>query len=50
MELDDGSASACIFRADLDHDLVIAQIRRTAGPKYREYGMEFYQTIADEMQ
>ncbi len=45
-----GSASSCILRADLDHDLVIAQIRRTAGPKYGEYAQEFFTTIADEME
>ena len=44
-----GSASSCILRADLDHDLVVVQIRRTAGPKYAEYGMQFFQLIADEM-
>lgn len=43
------SGSGCILRVDLDRDLVIAQIRKTPGPKYSEYGMEFYQTIADEM-
>lgn len=45
-----GSASACILRADLDHDLVVVQIRKTAGPKYSEYGMQFFQIIADSMQ
>lgn len=44
-----GSASSCILRVDLDHDLVIAQIRRTAGPKYGEYCTQFLETIADSM-
>lgn len=44
-----GSASNCILRVDLDHDLVIAQIRNTAGPKYAEYAQEFFTTIADSM-
>jgi len=44
-----GSASSCILRADLDHDLVIAQIRKTAGPKYEEYAQQFFTTIANEM-
>ncbi|MBP6965380.1 MAG: beta-lactamase family protein [Armatimonadetes bacterium] len=44
-----GSASSCILRVDLDHDLIVVQIRRTAGPKYGEYALPFFQTIADEM-
>lgn len=44
-----GSASSCILRVDLDHDLVIVQIRKTAGPKYAEYAQQFFQTIADGM-
>jgi len=44
-----GSASACILRVDLDHDLVITQIRRTAGEKYGEYSEKFFTAIADSM-
>lgn len=32
-----GSSSNCILRVDLDHDLVITQIRRQGGAKYDEY-------------
>jgi CubicO group peptidase (beta-lactamase class C family) len=45
-----GSASSCILRADLDKNLVVVQIRKTAGPKYAEYGMQFFQLIADSLQ
>jgi CubicO group peptidase (beta-lactamase class C family) len=44
-----GSASSCILRVDLDHDLVITQIRKTAGDKYGEYAEKFFMTIADGM-
>jgi CubicO group peptidase (beta-lactamase class C family) len=44
-----GSASSCILRADLDHDLVVVQIRKTAGPKYGEYAQQFFTTVADSM-
>ncbi len=44
-----GSASSCILRADLDHDLVVVQVRKTAGPKYDEYAKKFFMTIADSM-
>ncbi len=44
-----GSASACILRVDLDKNMVVVQIRKTAGPKYSEYGMQFFQLIADSM-
>ncbi len=44
-----GSASSCILRADLDHNLVVVQVRKTAGPKYAEYVRQFFQTIADSM-
>ncbi len=44
-----GSLSACIFLADLDHGLVITQIRTTAGPRYAEWSQKFLQAIADGM-
>jgi CubicO group peptidase (beta-lactamase class C family) len=40
-----GSASACILRIDLDRDLVVAQVRRTAGPHYDR----FYTELAREL-
>ena len=43
------SASACILRVDLDKDLVIVQIRKTAGEKYGEYAEKFFMAIADGM-
>ena len=44
-----GSASSCILRVDLDHDLVVTQIRKTAGEKYGEYAEKFFMAIADGM-
>lgn len=44
-----GSASSCILRVDLDHDLIVVQVRKTAGPKYGEYATQFFQTIADSI-
>jgi CubicO group peptidase (beta-lactamase class C family) len=44
-----GSLSSCIFLADLDLGLVIAQIRKTAGPRYGEWSLKFFQAIADGM-
>lgn len=44
-----GSFSACIFLIDLDHDLVIAQVRQGPGERYGEWSTRFYQTIVDEM-
>ena len=45
-----GSATSCILRVDLNHDLIITQIRRTAGPKYGEYATKFFTAIADSLQ
>ena len=42
-----GSFSACIFQADLDKELVVTQIRKTAGPRYAEWSLRFFQVIAD---
>lgn len=44
-----GSATSCILRVDLDNDLVIAQVRRTAGPKYGEHLTKFLQAVADSL-
>lgn len=42
-----GSATNCILRVDLDHDLVVAQIRATGGPKYDEYVQKLLLEIAE---
>lgn len=44
-----GSSSACILRVDFDHDLIIVQIRQTAGPKYDDYRPKFFTAIADSL-
>ncbi|MFP4501767.1 MAG: serine hydrolase domain-containing protein [Candidatus Hydrogenedentota bacterium] len=40
-----GSASGCILRVDLDHDLVIAQVRRTTGNHYDEHVARFLEIL-----
>ncbi len=42
-----GSASSCILRVDLDHDLVIVLVRRTAGEKFGEYQQRFFTAVSD---
>ncbi len=42
-----GAASSAILRVDLDHEVVIAQVRNTAGPKYQEYFIRFLKAIED---
>lgn len=42
-----GSASACILRVDLDREIVIAQVRRTAGPWYDRFYLELARELAD---
>ena len=42
-----GSLSSCIFLADLERGLVVAQVRRTAGPRFGEWSPRFFQAIAD---
>jgi CubicO group peptidase (beta-lactamase class C family) len=42
-----GSFSACIFLADLDRALVVAQVRKAPGPRYAEWSIRFYQAIVD---
>ena len=44
-----GSLSQCILRVDLDHDLVIVQIRKTGGPRYGEWVQKFFQTISENL-
>ena len=44
-----GSLSASILRVDLDNNLTIVQVRRTAGPRYAEWAAKFYQAIADSL-
>ncbi|MGE3181185.1 MAG: serine hydrolase domain-containing protein, partial [Phycisphaerae bacterium] len=44
-----GAATAAILRADLDHDLVIAQSRRTAGPRYNEFLTKLMMTIEENL-
>jgi hypothetical protein len=40
-----GSASSCIFLVDLEHDLVIAQSRRTGGKEYDVYYRKMLETV-----
>jgi hypothetical protein len=44
-----GSLSSCIFLADLDNGLVVTQIRKTAGPRFGEWSLKFFQAVADGM-
>jgi CubicO group peptidase (beta-lactamase class C family) len=42
-----GSFSGCIFMIDLEQDLVIAQARRRTGPRWGEWSVRLFQTIAE---
>lgn len=42
-----GSLSGCVFMIDLEQQLIIAQVRRKAGPRHGEWSMRFFQAIAD---
>jgi CubicO group peptidase (beta-lactamase class C family) len=42
-----GSFSGCIFVADLEQQLVIAQVRKQSGPRSAEWVARFFQTIAE---
>jgi len=42
-----GSFFACIFLADLDRGLVVAQVRKGPGARYGEWSLRFFQAIAD---
>jgi len=44
-----GSLSSCIFQADLERGLIVTQVRTTAGPRFDEWSLKLYQTIADCM-
>ena len=44
-----GSLSSSIFLADLDRDLVIVQLRRTAGERFGEWSQTFYEAIDDSL-
>jgi CubicO group peptidase (beta-lactamase class C family) len=44
-----GSLSGCIFIIDLDHELVIAQVRRRPGPRYAEWSGRFFEAVAEEV-
>jgi CubicO group peptidase (beta-lactamase class C family) len=41
-----GSFSGCIFIADLENQLIIAQVRKQSGPRSAEWSAKFFQTIA----
>jgi CubicO group peptidase (beta-lactamase class C family) len=40
-----GAASSAILRVDLDNEIVVAQVRNTAGPKYHEFLYKFLEAI-----
>ena len=44
-----GSATSAILRVDLDNEIVVAQVRSTAGPKYREFFVQFLQAIHESV-
>jgi hypothetical protein len=44
-----GSASGCILRVDLDHGLVIAQVRATSGNHYFEYVQRLVQVLDESL-
>ena len=44
-----GSATSSILRVDLDNNLVIAQVRWTAGPKFGDYERKLYTVISEAM-
>ena len=44
-----GSATSAILRVDLDNEIVVAQVRSTAGPKYREFFVQFLQAIHESI-
>ena len=41
-----GSLSSCIIMVDLDQGLVVTQVRKTAGPRFAEWSLMFFQAIA----
>ncbi len=44
-----GSLSGCILMIDLDHQLVITQVRRKPSTRYTQWSARFFQTVADVM-
>jgi CubicO group peptidase (beta-lactamase class C family) len=42
-----GSLSSCIILADLEQRLVVAQVRKTAGPRFGEWSLKFFQAVAE---
>jgi CubicO group peptidase (beta-lactamase class C family) len=44
-----GAASSAILRVDLDNEIVVSQVRNTAGPKYQEYLIKFLKAIDDSI-
>ncbi|HOS01504.1 MAG TPA: serine hydrolase domain-containing protein [Candidatus Hydrogenedentes bacterium] len=42
-----GAASGAIFLVDLDHDLIVAQVRDERGANYDEYASKFIQAVHD---
>jgi CubicO group peptidase (beta-lactamase class C family) len=45
-----GSLSASMFYIDLDHDLIIVQVRRNAGARFNEWAPKFFRTIAQNLE
>lgn len=44
-----GAASSAILRVDLDNEIVVSQVRSTAGPKYNEYLVKFLKAIDESI-
>jgi len=44
-----GSLTQCLLRVDLDHDLIIVQIRKGGGLRHGEWLQKFLQTISENL-
>jgi CubicO group peptidase (beta-lactamase class C family) len=44
-----GAASGAILKVDMENEIVVVQVRNTAGPKYNEYLIKFLRTIDDSI-
>ena len=44
-----GSATSAILRVDPDNEIVVAQVRGTAGSRYREFFLQFMQEIHESV-
>jgi hypothetical protein len=44
-----GAASNAILRVDLDNEVVVSQVRNTAGPRYQGYFVKFLKAIYDSI-